>query len=47
MVARVARVPRLGEMGDHVGLVQRRDGVQREQAGIAGADTDADETAAS
>ena len=43
--ARVARVSCFGEMGDDFGLVQRGDGVQREQAGIARPDTDADETA--
>ncbi len=46
MVARIARVARLGEMGDDFGRLQRGDGVQREQAGIAGADADADEPAA-
>ena len=43
--ARIARVSRLGEMGDDFGRLQRGDGVQREQAGIARADTHADETA--
>src|SRR3546814_5539929 len=41
---RVALVPRLGEMGDDVGLFQSRDGVQRHEPGIARADADADET---
>src|SRR3546814_15620776 len=41
---RVALVPRLGEMGDDVGLFQSRDGVQRHEPGIARADADAAET---
>ena len=44
--ARVACVPRLGEMGDDIGLAERRNGVEREEPRIAGADADADETAA-
>src|SRR6476661_2121115 len=41
----MAGVSRLGEMDDHASLVQRRDGVQREQAGIAGAYSDTDQAA--
>ena len=43
---RVARVPGLGEMRDDVGRLQRRDRVQRDEARIAGADADAEETCA-
>jgi hypothetical protein len=42
--AGVARVSGLGEMGGDVGRIERGDGIQREQPGIAGTDADADET---
>ena len=42
---RVARIPGLGEMRDHVGLFEGRDRIQRDQPRIARADADADQCA--
>src|SRR5919108_5189383 len=41
--ARVARVARLGEMCHHAGFPKHADRFQRQQFGIARADTDSDE----
>ena len=41
---RIAGVAGFGKMRHHVGGLQRRDRVQGDQPGIAGADTDAEKT---
>ena len=41
--ARVAGIPGLGEMRDHVRGAERGDGLQREKVRVARADADADE----